>query len=270
MPKDLELTLKPGQKIHLKDFPPDYTADLKHESQATDVIEKDLVKLQELQDVLYADGSKALLIILQGIDASGKDGTIKHVFRGLNPQGVVVTSFKQPSVEESRHDFLWRVHQHVPALGYIGVFNRSHYEDVLIVRVHDLVPKKVWKARYKQINDFEEMLSDNNITILKFFLHISKQKQKQRFEERRDQPDKRWKFSPSDLEERKHWDDYMAAYEDMLTDCNTSVAPWTIVPADHHWFHNMVITNAIIHALKGMKLHYPEPIKGIENVVIPD
>ncbi|HLY25472.1 MAG TPA: polyphosphate kinase 2 family protein [Aggregatilineales bacterium] len=270
MPKDLTLTPDPGDKIRLKDFPPDYTGDYTHEGHAADRIEKDLLQLQALQDVLYADGSKALLIILQGIDASGKDGTIKHVFRGLNPQGVVVTSFKQPSTEESRHDFLWRIHQHIPARGTIGVFNRSHYEDVLIVRVHDLVPKKVWKARYQQINDFEAMLADNDVTLLKFFLHISKDKQKERFEARRDLPDKRWKFSLSDLEERKRWDDYIDAYEAMLTECNSESAPWTIVPANHHWFRNLVVTDAIVKALKRMKLSYPEPIKGIEKTIIPD
>jgi PPK2 family polyphosphate:nucleotide phosphotransferase len=270
MPKDLNLTPKPGSKVRLKDYPPDFTGEYKREDRASSHIEKDLLDLQRMQDVLYADGRKALLIILQGIDASGKDGTIKHVFRGLNPQGVVVTSFKQPSAEEARHDFLWRIHQHVPPRGDIGVFNRSHYEDVLVVRVHDLVPKKVWKARYQQINDFEQMLTDNGVTICKFFLHISKEKQKEGFQDRLNLPDKRWKFSQADLVERQLWDDYVEAYEDMLTECNTDYAPWTIVPANHHWFRNLVVTDTIVRALKDMKLHYPEPEKDIEKTVIPD
>jgi PPK2 family polyphosphate:nucleotide phosphotransferase len=207
--------------------------------------------------MLYADRRYALLIVLQGRDAAGKDGTIRHVMSGVNPQGCEVTSFKEPTHEELAHDFLWRVHQAVPHRGNIGIFNRSHYEDVLIARVHRLVPEEVWRKRYQHINEFERMLCDSGVTILKFFLHISKEEQKQRFLVRMKDPTRSWKLSPPDFEERQHWDAYTEAYEDALRKCNSKWAPWYVVPADHKWFRNHVIAKLTVAALDSMKLKYP-------------
>src|SRR6202521_4915043 len=215
--------VRPGSKLRLKDRDSSDTFGNKRDDKAH---AKTLARLREFQHLLYADKRHALLIVLQGMDASGKDGTIRHVMSGVNPQGCEVTSFKGPSSEESQHDFLWRIHKAVPRLGDIGIFNRSHYEDVLIVRVHQLAPKKVWSKRYRQINDFERILSDNNIVILKFFLHISKDEQKKRFESRLSDPTKNWKLSLPDFEERQHWDEYTRAYEVALRKCSTDWAPW--------------------------------------------
>lgn len=215
-------------------------------------------RLAELQARLYADGRHALLVVLQGMDASGKDGTVRHVFRGVNPQGVHVQSFKHPTPLEARHDFLWRVHSAVPALGMIGIFNRSHYEDVLITRVHGLVPEAVWRLRYGEINDFERMLSGAGVTILKFFLYISKDEQHRRFERRLQDPRKQWKFSSSDLKEREFWSNYQEAYADALRLCSTEWAPWTIVPADHKWYRNLVVARRVTSALEAMDLRYPD------------
>ncbi len=259
-----------GKKVHLADYDPDYCGSYKDEGEVRDKLNDDVQKLSALQDILYAESKHSLLIVLQAIDAGGKDGTIKHVFRGLNPQGVQVTSFKSPTGEELAHDFLWRIHHHTPAKGYISVFNRSHYEDVLIVRVHNLAPKKVWKDRYDQINQFEAMLTANGTTILKFFLYISKEEQKRRFESRLKEPEKNWKFAMGDLEERAQWDNYIEAFEDMLTKCNTEYAPWHIVPADKKWYRNLAITNAIVQTLEGLKLAYPAAAEGLDKVVVPD
>ncbi len=259
-----------GKKIRLADYDPSYTGNYDSEDQVQEQLSKDVEKLTDLQETLYAEGKQSLLVVLQAIDAGGKDGTIGHVFRGLNPQGVLVTSFKQPTAEEAGHDFLWRVHKAVPAHGYIGVFNRSHYEDVLIVRVHDLVPKKVWKTRYDTINQFEEMLSNSGTKILKFFLYISKEEQKRRFEARLQDPKKHWKFAPGDLKERELWDEYIEAFEDMLTKCNTDYAPWHIVPANKKWYRNLVITRAIVNALEEMKPTFPPEEPGLDQIVIPD
>ena len=219
---------------------------------------------------LYAESKHRLLIVLQAMDTGGKDGVIRHVMSGVNPQGCQVTSFKVPTAEELAHDFLWRIHQQVPRRGYIGIFNRSHYEDVLVVRVHDLVPKKVWQQRYEQINQFEKLLSETGTTILKFFLHISKDEQKRRLEARRDTPEKQWKFSLGDLKEREYWDDYMDAYEDALTRCSTRWAPWYIVPANQKWYRNLVVARTIVKTLESFDMKYPEPEKGIETAVVPD
>jgi PPK2 family polyphosphate:nucleotide phosphotransferase len=259
-----------GEKVRLKDYEPDYTGDFNHKKDIEDTLKADLDRLNELQEVLYAESKRSLLVVLQGIDTGGKDGTIRHVFRATNPQGVHVTSFKKPADDELAHDFLWRVHRAAPPKGYIGVFNRSHYEDVLIVRVHDLVPKKVWKERYDQINAFEDLLTKEGAVILKFFLYISKDEQKKRLESRQQDPQKQWKFSVQDLEERKLWDDYMDAYEDMLTKCNTEYAPWHIVPANHKWYRNYVVVQTLLATLEGMNLKYPKPAEGIEDVEIPD
>jgi len=257
--------VKPGSKLKLKDRDPDETFGIRHSEKALD---KTLDKLRRLQHLLYADRRFALLIVLQALDAGGKDGTIQHVMSGVNPQGCQVTSFKVPTPEERSHDFLWRVHKATPALGNIEIFNRSHYEDVLTVRVHKLVPEQVWHKRYGHINDFEKMLTDQNVTILKFYLHISKDEQKRRLEARVTDPTRNWKFSPADIEERHHWNDYMEAYEDALRECSTDRAPWYIVPANKKWFRNYVVAELVVHALDRMKLKYPAPTVDMSKVVI--
>ncbi len=259
-----------GKKVSLSDYDPGYTGKYRGEEEVHTELEDDLRRLAELQDRLYAAGSHALLIVLQGIDTGGKDGTISHVFRGLNPQGVQVTAFKTPTPLDLAHDFLWRIHAHIPPKGIVGVFNRSHYEDVLVVRVHELVPRKVWKKRYDQINAFEEMLTEQGVVLLKFFLYISKDEQKRRFEDRLNDPNKSWKFSVADLKERARWDDYIEAYEHMLTRCNSEFAPWYIVPANHKWYRNLIITRAIVETLDKLDLKYPPPAEGLDQIVIPD
>jgi PPK2 family polyphosphate:nucleotide phosphotransferase len=191
------------------------------------------------------------------MDASGKDGTVRHVFSGVNPQGVRVHSFKEPTAREAAEDFLWRVHEAAPPKGYIGIFNRSHYEDVLVVRVHELVPEQVWRPRFRAINDFERMLTESGVVVLKFFLHISKEEQAKRFERRLKDPRRHWKFSPADLREREHWHAYQEAYADVLRECSTDWAPWHIVPADHKWYRNLVVARTVVKALQDLDLHYP-------------
>jgi len=260
---------KPGTKITLADFDPGYAGD-----QDRGVVEKETDqlrdRLRELQQVLYAQGRYSVLVVLQAMDAGGKDGTIRKVFSGVNPQGFRIANFKKPTELELAHDFLWRVHQQVPPNGYIGIFNRSHYEDVLIVRVNELVAEQVWRKRYEQINQFEKLLAENGTKILKFFLHISKDEQKERFQERLDNPDKNWKFSIGDLPVREKWDAYMHAYADAISLCNTEYAPWHIVPANRKWYRNYVITKAIVDAMESMPLDYPDPEPGLTDVMIPD
>jgi len=217
------------------------------------------VRLEALQELLYADAQHGLLVILQGMDTSGKDGVIRHVFEGVNPQGVRVSSFKQPTPEELAHDFLWRVHRDAPAKGEIEIFNRSHYEDVLITRVHQLVPHKVWSKRFDAINAFEHELVEEGNTILKFFLHISREEQGRRLEERVKDPTKRWKLSAADFHERRYWNQYQAAYEDVLERTNTPWAPWYLLPSDHKWFRNLAVSCLLVDHLSGLKLRYPEP-----------
>ena len=257
--------VKPGHKVRLKDWDPDDTFGLKRNDKAH---EKTLDRLRELQHLLYADKRYALLIVLQALDAGGKDGTIRHVMSGVNPQGCEVTSFKAPTSDERAHDFLWRIHKAVPHLGNIGIFNRSHYEDVLIVRVHRLVPKETWSKRYRQINDFEQMLCDNGVSILKFFLHISKDEQKRRFEQRMQDPARNWKLSLPDFEERQHWDEYTRAYEDAVRKCSTECAPWYVIPANRKWIRNYLVAELIVRALDDMKLKYPAPTVDISKVVL--
>jgi PPK2 family polyphosphate:nucleotide phosphotransferase len=259
-----------GKKVSLEDYDPAHTGGHTDEQDVQAQLEKDLQRMFALQEVLYAGAQRSILIVVQAMDTGGKDGLIAHVFRGLNPAGVQVTSFKQPTEEELGHDFLWRVHQHVPRRGMIGVFNRSHYEDVLIVRVHQLAPKKAWKKRYERINAFEALLAESGTAILKFFLYISKDEQKRRLEDRLKQPDKYWKFNPDDLKERELWDEYTQAYEAVLGKCNTEYAPWHIVPANHKWYRNYVVTRTIVEAMEAMKLEYPPAAPGLENIVIPD
>lgn len=224
-------------------------------------------ELITLQAQLYAEGQQKLLIIFQAMDAAGKDGTVRSVFEGANPQGVVVTSFKRPSEEELAHDFLWRVHKAVPPKGMIGVFNRSHYEDVLVVRVHNIVPELVWRPRFEMINDFEKILTGSGTRMIKFFLHISKNEQKRRLQERIEDPSKRWKFDPEDLEKRKLWNGYEQAFEDMLEKCSTKDCPWYIVPADQNWYRDLVVTSVIVDTLKEMNPQYPTPPEATGVVV---
>ena len=225
-------------------------------------------RLEELQELLYAEHRHKVLIVLQAMDTGGKDGTIRHVFEGVNPQGVKVANFKVPTPEELAHDYLWRVHKQVPAKGQIVIFNRSHYEDVLVVRVHNLVPPTVWSRRYAHINDFERMLADEGTTILKFFLHIDLDEQKERLQARLDEPHKRWKFKLGDLEERKLWPEYMRAYEDVLSKTSTEWAPWYIVPANHKWYRNLVVAAVLVETLEGLNMSYPQQEEGLTNVVI--
>ena len=262
-----KLVVKPGKKVKLADWDPDYTHGFTKEEAAHE-LEKYHARMEVLQDLLYAEKKYALLIVLQALDAGGKDGTIRHVMSGVNPQGCAVTSFKAPTAEELGHDFLWRVHKAVPIKGTIGIFNRSHYEDVLVVRVHDLVPKSVWSKRYGQINDFERMLADSGVKILKFFLHISKDEQKRRFEARLKDPDKRWKWSEADFKERKRWDDYTAAFEDALTECSHEDAPWFIIPANKKWFRDLAVSQIIVETLEDMKMKYPKPDFDPSKIVI--
>jgi PPK2 family polyphosphate:nucleotide phosphotransferase len=263
-----EYRVKPGSKLNLEKYDPGGTGDYKKTDQekkkAKAMTAELTAKLDPLQERLYANADRSLLIVLQGMDTSGKDGTIKHVMSGVNPQGCRVATFKTPSNNELARDFLWRVHREVPPKGHIGIFNRSHYEDVLITRVHRMISEKVASQRLTQINNFEDMLSENGTTILKFFLHISKDEQKERLEARLRDPEKRWKFNEGDLEERKLWDDYMKVFEDVLSATSTDYAPWYIVPANHKWYRNLVVADRVVDALEDMKLTYPSPPAGVD------
>jgi len=225
-------------------------------------------RLEALQELLYAEGSHKVLIVLQAMDAGGKDGTIRSVFDGVNPQGVRVASFKKPTEAESAHDFLWRVHPHAPRRGEMVLFNRSHYEDVLVVRVHELAPEAIWRRRYEHINAFERLLADEGTTILKFFLHIGRDEQRTRLQERLDEPHKRWKFRRGDLEERAHWHDYVAAYEEAIERTSSDWAPWYVVPANRNWYRNLVVSDAIVGALDALDMRYPDPEEGLKDVVV--
>jgi PPK2 family polyphosphate:nucleotide phosphotransferase len=253
-----KLIITPGAKIKIGDYDPDYTGEYKRKKDAQGQMDKNVIEVGELQKLMYAQSKYALLIVLQAMDSGGKDGTIRRVMSEVNPQGCDVTSFKVPCTEEISHDYLWRIHKATPPRGMIGIFNRSHYEDVLIVRVHNLVPKEVWSKRYEQINNFEKMLVENNTVILKFYLHISKDEQKKRFEERLTDPSKLWKFSESDIREREYWDDYMKAYEDVLNKCSTEWAPWYLIPANKKWYRDFIIGEIIVDTLKGLNMSYPK------------
>jgi PPK2 family polyphosphate:nucleotide phosphotransferase len=268
MPREKPFRIEPGTKVSLKDYDPNHTDDYRSPDEAEARLNEQLDQLIKLQNLLYADGKRALLVVLQGMDTSGKDGTIRHVMSGLSPLGVEVKPFKAPHEEELAHDFLWRVHKSVPRRGNIGIFNRSHYEDVLVARVHGLVPKKAWKSRYRQINQFERMLVENGTVILKFFLHISKDEQKRRLEERLTDPTRYWKFSLSDVEERRYWPAYRRAYEAALSRCSTEWAPWHVVPANHKWYRNLLVAETIVEALKSLDLKYPPPNIDLSKVKI--
>jgi PPK2 family polyphosphate:nucleotide phosphotransferase len=250
----------PGAKVDLDDFDPASTDGAPGNRAATEADLPELqAQLRELQGRLWAESRRSLLVVLQGLDAAGKDGTIKHVFSGINPQGARVASFKEPTAEELAHDFLWRIHKQAPRAGEIGIFNRSHYEDVLVARVDDLVPPKVWRARYGHINDFERLLGDRGTTVVKFFLHISYEEQGKRLQERMDQPDKRWKLNRTDFTERKHWDKYTVAYTDTLEHTSTEVAPWHVIPSNRKWFRNWVVSKILVDALETINPRYPDP-----------
>jgi PPK2 family polyphosphate:nucleotide phosphotransferase len=262
--------IEPGERASLAAIDPDETEHYRKKKEVVKELEKQRRRIQGLQARLYAENERGLLIVLQAMDTGGKDGTIKHVFSGVNPQGCRVSSFKTPSAEEANHDFLWRYHKSAPARGRIGIFNRSHYEDVLVVRVKDLVPDAVWRERYHQINDFERNLSNDGITVLKFFLHISKDEQKRRLQSRLENPDKRWKFSSADIKERAFWDDYQTAFEDALTNCSTEHAPWYVVPANKKWYRNLVVARTIADTLTAIGPQFPPAEEGLELVEIPD
>ena len=260
--------VEPGKRLNPSKRDPDDTGGVADKSDYEEVLQQDLKRLFDQQMLLSAGKKRALLIVLQGMDTAGKDGTIKHVMTGLNPQACRVTAFKVPTEEELHHDFLWRAHRAVPQLGEIGIFNRSHYEDVLVARVHHLVPKPVWSTRYDQINAFEKILAKNHVAILKFFLHISKDEQARRLEQRIDDPQRNWKLSPADLAERKYWDDYMEAYEDALTQCSTERAPWYVIPANKKWFRNFLVAELVVRALDRMRLKYPPPSVDVSKVIL--
>jgi PPK2 family polyphosphate:nucleotide phosphotransferase len=258
--------VRPGSCVELSGANADdmagYSKDHKTERQLKQV----LSRLDEIQRLLYAEKKHALLIVLQGLDTSGKDGTIRHVMSGVSPEGCQVSAFKAPTEEERAHDFLWRVHKAAPRLGDIGIFNRSHYEDVLVVRVHNLVPKDVWSRRYDEINQFEKFLTENGTVILKFYLHISKKEQKKRLESRIHDASKNWKLSADDFKERTYWNQYQAAYEDALAKCSTERCPWFIIPANHKWFRNLAVSQIVLKTLESLNMKYPLPAGNIEKL----
>lgn len=262
-----ELRVRPGSKVSLGKLDPGRTLGLEKDS-SKQRLEELRVEMAELQELMYADHSRGLLIVLQGMDTSGKDGTVKNVMAGVDPHGCRVTAFKAPTEEERGHDFLWRIHRAVPPRGIIGIFNRSHYEDVLIARVRALVPEKVWKERYALINAFESLIDEGGVTVLKFFLHISKDEQRARLQARVDDPHKHWKFNPADLKERERWHEYEKAYEDALEKCSTERAPWTIVPADKKWVRNVVVAETVVRTLRAMKLKWPKAEFDPKGVVV--
>ncbi len=258
--------IKPGTDVRMKDFDPGFGNKCGNKRSARSKTAKLQQRMDELQFQLYAEQKHSLLIVLQAPDAGGKDGVVRHVIGSMNPQSCRVVSFKEPSTEELSHDFLWRVEKQTPKRGEVVIFNRSHYEDVLIVRVHDLVPKKVWSKRYELINNFEQRLVANGTRILKFFLHISPEEQLRRFKDRLDDPARRWKISEADYSERKYWDDYTAAYEDVLSKCSTDDAPWFVIPSDHKWFRNLAISRIIVETMEGLGIELPEPTVNIREI----
>jgi len=261
------LRVQPGKRIRLVDVDPSDTHGYTKDG-ATAELQKGLDRLTDLQDRLWAESKHPVLVVLQGIDASGKDGSIRHVVGAFNPMGCTVTSYKVPTPIELAHDYLWRIHQRTPGKGEIAVFNRSHYEDVLVVRVHDIVPKAVWSRRFDQINAFEDFLTSSGTTIVKFFLWIDRDEQKARFQARLDDPTKNWKFRLGDLEERKRWDDYVAAYEDVLARCSTADAPWYVIPANRKWFRNLAVADILADTIEALKPAYPPTTEDLSNVVI--
>jgi PPK2 family polyphosphate:nucleotide phosphotransferase len=264
-----DYVVRPEAEVKLADWNPNDTGKFQGNKQQARAETKKLNEtLQSLQEVLYAEHKHKILVLLQGMDTSGKDGAIKHVFEGANPQGVRVANFKEPTQEEKDRDYLWRVHKQVPAQGEIVIFNRSHYEEVLIARVHELVPRQVWEMRFDQINAFESLLSETGTTLLKFYLHIDQEEQKKRLQARLDDPNKRWKFHRGDLKDRKLWPEYVKAYEDVLNKTSTEAAPWIIVPANHKWYRDWVISKFLVDRLEQLGMKFPEPDKPLEGIVI--
>jgi PPK2 family polyphosphate:nucleotide phosphotransferase len=263
-----KILVPPNKKLNLSKIKTDETLGISSKKDSVKLLNKNIERMRELQAKLYAQDKHSLLVIFQAMDAAGKDGTIKHVMSGLNPQGTQVSSFKQPSKEELDHGYLWRINKALPERGRIGIFNRSHYEEVLVVRVHDLVKyqkvpekfanKNIWKQRYQQINDFEKYLYENGIIIIKFFLHISKEEQKERFLKRIEDPAKNWKFSMGDIEERKHWDDYQKAYQEAISATSKKYAPWYVVPADRKWFSRLAVSEIIVREMKKLRPEFPK------------
>ncbi|HUP46160.1 MAG TPA: polyphosphate kinase 2 family protein [Thermoanaerobaculia bacterium] len=261
--------IAPGSRLRLRDIDPSDTSLVEGEKKEG---EKRLARLgkrlDELQDLLYAGREHKLLVVLQGMDTAGKDGTIRKVFQNVDPLGVRAVAFRAPSEEELDRDFLWRIHRRVPGRGEVVIFNRSHYEDVLVVRVKELVPKKVWSARYDQINDFERLLAATGTTIVKFFLHIDRDEQKERLQKRLDDPAKRWKFRRGDLDDRKLWDEYQKAYEDAISRTSTEWAPWYVVPANAKWYRSVVVAQVLVEALEALDLRPPEPVEDLTGIAI--
>jgi PPK2 family polyphosphate:nucleotide phosphotransferase len=262
------LTVPPGTQVKLSDFDPAYYEGSHNKESARDQLKENAKVLAEYGYRLYAEDRRAILLVLQGMDTAGKDGTIRHVMRGFNPQSCQVVSFKRPSAEELDHDFLWRIHKAVPRRGNVGIFNRSHYEDVLVVRVHNLVPESVWQRRYDLINSFEQLLTEAGTTIVKCCLHISKEEQRERLQARLDNRNKRWKFSKGDLAERKLWANYIEAYEAALTRCNTRHAPWHIIPSDRKWVRNLAVSNLLVETVKQMAPEFPTADEGLEGITV--
>ena len=263
----MKFQIQPGSKLRLSKIDAAYHGDFESHEQAQPEIDRLLGKLRELQEKLYASKNASLLIVLQGLDAAGKDGVVRHVLSGLNPEGTKVAAFKQPTAEEAAHDFLWRAHPHAPAKGEIAIFNRSHYEDVLVVRVHSLAPKAAWKSRYRHIRNFEDLLSEQNHTaIVKIFLHISQEEQLARFKVRLDEPDHEWKISASDYSERELWDAYTEAFEDAIEKTTTDSAPWFVIPADHKWFRDLAVAQILVETLESLCVAPPEPEVKIDEI----
>jgi len=262
-----QFVVKPRAEVRLKHFDPGYHG--KHEShkKALSQIQEHLQNMEQLQYRMYAENKHSLLIVLQGLDASGKDGVVRHVLTGMNPAGCVSVNFKEPTKQDLAHDFLWRVHPHVPARGSVAIFNRSHYEDVLVVRVHRLAPEKVWSKRYDEINQFERLIAtQNNTAILKFFLHISKEEQLERFKKRLDDPDRQWKISDTDYKERDYWSNYTRAFEDVLNKTSTDYAPWFIIPSNHKWFRDLAISQIIVRRIEDMDIQLPKPTVNLAEI----
>jgi PPK2 family polyphosphate:nucleotide phosphotransferase len=261
------LMVEPGSRIALGDLNPDYCGEHQSYERVLPVIQSEVAKIDRLQYLMHSEGKHSLLIVLQSLDAGGKDGVVRHIVNSINPVGCRVAAFKQPTKAELSHDFLWRVHAHVPARGEIVVFNRSHYEDVLVARVHQLVPSTVWAKRYKLINDFEQLLTTSNeTTVLKFFLHISKEEQLARFKRRLDDPWRRWKISEADYDEREYWDDYVGAFEDMLHKTSTWHAPWFVIPSNNKWFRDLAVSQIITRTLEDLDMRMPEPAVDLAHI----
>jgi len=255
-----------GSKVKLDEIDPSYKGEHEDKASAQGELEKHAQRLHDLQYLMYAENKRSLLIMLQALDAAGKDGTVNHVLASMNPQGCRVYGFKTPTPEELAHDYLWRIYQATPRKGYVAVFNRSHYEDVLVVRVHNLVPEEVWSKRYDEINTFEKQLVDNGTHIVKFYLHIDAAEQLDRFKQRIDDPNRHWKISESDYTERRYWDDYKRAYEDAISKCSTKHAPWYIIPSNHKWFRNLAVSQIIADKLDSFNMKFPPPTVNIADI----